>query len=157
MDAAIGLAGVALGAVLTIGVNWMNRIWERADRRRETLIARAEELAGFTTELNEWQVECFESALAGKTRPPPWSLFRLQILVNAYLPEVEPRIQELRVAIESIHETCADLAATVARQPNARPAPDLISRVKDAMKGVTTACAGVTDAIGERIKTVNRR
>lgn len=158
MDATwIGLIGTVIGAAITHSVTWLTRRQDQATRRRDALFARAEELAAVAAELANWQVKCFQAALDGKSELPPWILFRLNVLVTVYLPEVEPTARAVHTAIAEMQDACGNLADIVRRQPGQHPPPESIETVKAAMKLLTTACVKITEAISERMKAAQIR
>jgi hypothetical protein len=157
MDAWIGLAGTVIGAAITHTVTWTTRRQDQATRRRDTLFARAEELAAIVAGLADWQMKCFQVARAGGNELPPWILFRFQVLVTVYLPEVEPSARAVHTAIAEVQDFCAKIADLVRRQPG-QPLPlESTEAVKGAMKLLTTACVKMTEAISERMKAAQIR
>lgn len=152
MEVLVGFAGTVLGAALTLVANWFARRWEREDKRREVVVARAEELLGFCAEIAEWQLKCFRSALDGNAEIPPWSLFRWHALVSAYLPAVEGAARDLQSAIGEVQRASSTIAELARRQPKAPPPSEQIESVHQAMTALTGACAKLSEDIGRELK-----
>lgn len=153
MDAWIGLAGAAIGALITIGTNWVSRRWERQDRSHEILIARAEELAGSAVELGEWAVRSSRAAFEGDNEPLPANIHRMQLLVSVYVPEVEASGREVLKGIDEVQQACAKLADHVRRGQDVQAPAE---SVRAAMTSLTSACVDLTDAIGKQIRVAQK-
>lgn len=152
MDAWLGIAGVIVGSLLTVGVDWMNRRWDRKDKRRDILVARAEELAGFAGQPGSWQMKSFEAACQGDGLMPPWTLFRMQALTTIYLPEVEDVERALKAAVVKVQASSNAIATFIRRNKGVRPPDELIQASNAATTVLTNACGALLHVTSQRIR-----
>jgi hypothetical protein len=141
------LVGVIVGAAITFLADYMRRRWDRADRQRENKIKWAEELTSFVDSLDTWQKQSLEAACDGHMPQTPTGIFRLQILVSAYLPTVEASAFALAAEISKVHSACVDVSLAKTKSVTESEFKSLLETTVGTMKRLAAASSQLTEAI----------
>ena len=146
----IGLVGVAIGAAITAGMDWLRRQWARVDRQEERLIARGEELLECFALIFEWHEDARRVAFTGSVYVPiQRPVFRLAAIVELYYPKLEPHVREVDVAARRYRDALVAIAGNKARGlPMTQELNDALARQHDTLlpivgRALTAARAAV--------------
>jgi hypothetical protein len=112
-----GFIGVVVGGLLTGGVDFIRRRWERQIKARELRLARGEEILLQLEAVLEWYERARKVAFEGNIYVPLHiPVFRVAAIVEVYFPSLSDRARAVNEAASALRQIMVDLAASRMQQ-----------------------------------------